>query len=559
MVNLKSWQFRMNSYIVLITSQHNPQKMAGQLYHNFKKLQEKFDVIVIGSGMGGLSVASILAKKGKKVLILERHYVIGGYTHTFQRKGYEWDVGLHYVGDVHIEGTGVNKAFKYMSNGNLKWTALDDVYDKAVFGDKVYEFVRGREKMKAKLKEYFPTEKDKKSIDDYFKLLDEVANLGIGYWAEKVIPPFLAKIVGPVLRRKVLKYSDQTTLSALKAITDNGKLIGVLTAQYGDYGLLPSASSFFMHAILANHYMEGAGYPVGGAESIAKTFVPVIEEKGGAALFSAEVKQIIVENNKAIGVEMADGKKIYANLIISDAGVVNTFSKLLPEVTIKKHKLDEKLKNLEPSVAHLDLYIGVNDSNENLKLPKCNYWVFPDEYKHETSREKYKDLNSDVYVVYISFPSAKDPEWIKKHPNKSTVEVITGVPYEWFSKWEKTAWKQRGEEYEKMKKDVADKFFEKLYQVEPQLKGKVDYFEVSSPLSTQKFTNHPKGEIYGVSHTPKRFRQEFLKPYTPVKNLFLTGQDVSVASIVGAMLGGVLCASAILKKDVMSYITRVTK
>lgn len=533
--------------------------MTGQIYHNFKGLQTKFDAIVIGSGIGGLTAAALLAKTGKKVLILERHYVIGGYTHTFKRKDYEWDVGLHYVGDVHIEGTMLNKAFRYLSNENLKWTPLDDVYDKAVFGDKVYEFVRGREKMRAKLKEYFPAEKDGKSIDEYFKILDKVANIGIGYWAEKVIPPFLAKLLGPLLRRKVLKYSDQTTLSALQAITDNEKLIGVLTAQYGDYGLLPSESSFFMHAILANHYMEGAGYPVGGAGSIAKTIVPVIEEKGGVALFSAEVKEIIVKNNKAIGVEMADGQKIYAKLIISDAGVVNTFSKLLPEETIKKHHLDQELKNLEPSVAHMDLYIGINDSCENLKLPKCNYWVFPEEYKHEKSREKYKDISDQVPVVYISFPSAKDPEWQKKHPNKSTVEVITGVPYEWFSKWENTAWKQRPEEYEKMKKYVADQFFEKLYQVEPQLKGKVDFFEVSSPLSTKKFTNHPKGEIYGVSHTPKRFRQLFLKPHTPVKNLFLTGQDVSIASIAGAMLGGVLCVSAILKKDVMGHINRVIK
>ena len=127
------------------------------------------------------------------------------------------------------------------------------------------------------------------------------------------------------------------------------------------------------------------------------------------------------------------------------------------------------------------------------------------------------------------------------------------------NKWENTTHKTREAAYEHLKKKVSDQLFEILYRVEPQLKGKVDFFEVSSPLSTKKYTNHQKGEIYGVSHTPERFRQEFLKPYTPVKNLYLTGQDVMIASIAGGLMGGVLCATAILKKDMFSYINRVVK
>ncbi|MCC6563351.1 FAD-dependent oxidoreductase, partial [Candidatus Uhrbacteria bacterium] len=253
------------------------------------------------------------------------------------------------------------------------------------------------------------------------------------------------------------------------------------------------------------------------------------------------------------------GKKIYGTYIISDAGVANTFGRLLPQAVRERHHLDEKLKQLEPSAAHMGLYIGIKDSPKNLKLPACNYWVFPDEYNHERGRANYKTFTDTIPVAYISFPSAKDPEWEVKHPGISAVEIIILLPFDWFAKWEDTAWKKRGEEYEKMKKDVADQLFEILYRVEPQLKGKVDYYEISTPLSTKKFTNHPHGEIYGVSHTPKRFRQEFLKPYTPVQNLFMTGQDVMVASIAGGLMGGVLCASAILKKDVLSTIKRVIK
>lgn len=533
--------------------------MSALLYRAFKKLEEKYDAIVIGSGLGGLSVAAILAKAGQRALVLERHYEIGGYTHSFKRRGYEWDVGLHYVGQVHIPGTALNKIFRYISDEKLEWAPLDEVYDRAVFGAEEFHFIRGRENLKANLKTYFPSVKDQAAIDAYFDLLKKVENLGIGYYVEKVIPPLLARMFGPWLRRRVLQYSDQTTLSVLTTLTDNKKLIGVLTAQYGDYGLPPAQSSFYMHALLANHYMEGAAYPVGGSASLARTIIPVIEAAGGAVLFSAEVRQIIIANNTATGVEMADGTKLHAKRIISDAGIYNTFGALIPQDAAKKHGLADKLKELEPSCAHIGLYIGVKESPQTLHLPRCNYWVFPPEYDHELSRRRQVDFNSEIPVAYISFPAAKDPRWPDTHPNRTTVEAIIIVPYEWFGLWEGTAWKKRGGDYEAMKKTIAEQLLEIVYRVAPQLHGKVDYLEISTPLSTKKFTNHPRGEIYGAAHTPKRFRQTFLKPWTPVKNLFLTGQDIMTASIAGALMGGVLTASAILKRDVLGRIKRVIK
>lgn len=533
--------------------------MPGMLYNAFKGHADSWDAIVIGSGIGGLSVASLLSKQGKKVLLLERHYEIGGFTHVFKRKGYAWDVGLHYVGQAHIPGTTLNKVFRYASDEKLEWAPLDDAYDRIVFGDRHIDFVRGKENLRATFKKEFPDAKDQASIDAYFKLLEEVENIGIGYYVEKALPPFLSKIFGPWLRRGMLRYSDKTTLEVLRGITDNEQLIGVLTAQYGDYGVMPSESSFYMHALVANHYMDGGAYPVGGAGQIANTMVPVIEKAGGAVLFMADVKEIIVENNKAVGVRMADGKEIRSKYVISNAGVVNTFSRLLPKAVRDQHGLEEKLKQLEPSAAHMGLYIGIKESQKTLKMPACNYWVFPEEYNHERGRGNYKTFTDQIPVAYISFPSAKDPAWEEKHPGLSAVEIIILLPWEWFEKWQDIERRKTTEDYQQMKQAVADQLLEILYRVEPSLRGKVDYYEVSTPLSTRKYVNHPHGEIYGAAHTPKRFRQDFLKPYTPVKNLFMSGQDVMVASIAGGLMGGMLCASAILKKDMLGVIKRAIK
>jgi all-trans-retinol 13,14-reductase len=538
--------------------------ITSKIYKNYiKSAQTKdaktFDVIIIGSGTGGMSAASCLAQAGKRVLLLEQHNVLGGFTHTFERAGYIWDIGLHYVGQVHNNGSVLNKVFRYISKDKLKWAPLDDIYDRAIFGNEEYQFPRGRDKLKAKLKEYFPSEKDTVSIDKYFTLLNEAQNLSNGYYLEKTLPPLLSTIFGDFLRRSTLQVSDKTTLEVLKGITDNTKLIGVLTAQYGDYGLEPSKSSFYMHTLLVNHYMEGAAYPVGGASKFAEYIVPIIYESGGMALTQAEVAEIIVEKNTAIGVCMKDGEALYANTIISAAGIVSTYSQLLSKEVIKSHALDKLLDQLEPATAHVGLYIGIKESSKALGLKKCNYWIFPQQYDHDRARKEYKYINATIPVSFVSFPSAKDPLAEKTHPGRTTAEVIMLLPYDWFTKWENTKWKKRGEEYKALKEVLAQQMFEQLYRVAPQLKGKIDYYEVSTPLSTRHFSHHRRGEIYGIAHSPQRFQQKFLRVHTPVKNLFLSGQDVMTASIAGGTMAGLLCASTILKEHQLWTINKTIK
>ena len=529
-------------------------KRTGRPYKQILNLNIGFDGIVIGSGIGGLSVAALLAREGKKILVLEQHYIAGGYTHVFKRGGYEWDVGLHYIGDAYDKNSMVRKTFDYLTNCKLVWSAMDEIYDIAVFGNKEYAFYQGREKCKSQFKKYFPSSKDRESIDRYFELLKEVENVGMGYYIEKLLPPFLAKITGPLLRSPLLKYADKTTRAVLNEITDNEELIGVITTQYGDYGLPPAESSFYIHAMVANHYMNGGAYPVGGSSSIADTIISVIEENGGMVLHSAEVKSIMVVGNKVRGVKMMDDKIIHAPLVISDAGIKNTFLKLLDEDTRQKHALTEKIASLRPSAAHVCLYIGLKKSAAELQLPKCNYWVFPPHYNHDENQAAYKQASDPLPVAYISFPSAKDPEWDKQYPGKSTIEIVTLVPYEWFNKWENSTWNKRGAEYEAFKEQIAQQLLQKLFQIKPHLKNEIDYYELSTPLSTQTFTHNDQGEIYGLAHTPERFQQRFLKPATPIKNLYLTGQDVFTAGVSGAMMGGVLCATAILKKNMLAKI-----
>jgi phytoene dehydrogenase-like protein len=514
-----------------------------------ERLDEPYDAIVIGSGIGGTSAAAILAKAGKKVLVLERHYTAGGFTHTFQRKGYEWDVGVHYIGEVHRRNSTLRKIFDYITNGNLHWAFMGDIYDKIIFGEESYEFISGSERFKDRLYLYFP--KEKKAIDQYLSLVYQTGAAMKNFFMEKALPPLISKITYPFLSSKFLKLSDRTTLDVVSSLTDNQKLIGVLTAQYGDYGLPPGESSFAIHAIIARHYLEGGNYPIGGSGKICATIDPLIEEAGGKILVKAEVQEILVEGDRAVGVKLTNSDEIRAPLIISDAGVMNTFGRLLAPSVQEKFSMKEKLKTIKPSLSHLCIYIGIKESKKSMNLGKTNYWIYPG-YDHDANIKRYlKDPSSPLPVVYISFPSAKDPTWEERFPDRSTIEVIGFAPYEWFSKWEGTEWRKRGEEYESFKQKLSDRMMEQVYRHLPQIRDKIDHMELSTPLSTKHFCNYQYGEIYGLEHTPERFRMRWLRPHTPVKNLFLTGQDIVTDGVGGALFGGVLAASAILKKNVI--------
>ncbi len=532
--------------------------MEQKLSLSYKRDEIKgdYDVIIIGSGLGGMVTGSILAKEGKKVLVLERHYTGGGYTHVFKRRGYEWDVGVHYIGEMHKD-TMLKKIFDYCTDDDpIEWADMGEVYDKLFFGDEEFNYVKGTQNFVEQMKKYFPAQEDQDAIDEYISLVYSTQKKQTMYFAEKVIPGAMRWIFGSALRKSALKL-NKSTKEVLEGITTNKKLIAVLTGQFGDYGLPPSKSSFLMHCMLTKHYFNGGFYPVGGSSVIYDKIAPSIINRGGNIYTNAEVDEIIIKNNKAIGVKMEDGKEIFAKWIVSSAGAVNTYSKLIPQSVLKAKKMDKLLDNVTPSIGHLCLYMGFNHSTEELKLQKSNYWIYPDRFDHDKNIEEFlEDQESELPVVYVSFPSAKDPDWDRRYPGKATIDIITLADYDWYKKWEDARWMKRGDEYNALKEKMAQRMMEKLFHYEPQLRGKVDYYELSTPLSTKHFVNYQTGELYGLEASPERFNQKFLRPRTPIKNLFLTGQDTVSVGVGGAVASGLLTASNMMKRNLTGRMNK---
>lgn len=521
------------------------------------RVADDYDVIVVGSGMGGLTSAALLSQLGKKVLVLEQHYTAGGFTHSYDGNGYEWDVGVHYIGDMGAKTAG-RGLFDFISGGKLKWAPMDPVYDRIIIGDEHFDFVAGPENFKAELKKHFPDEGD--AIEKYVELISKT-NKYMGRMTQlKAFPNWLVALKGLLGQNKVPEYVLDNTYEVLKSLTDNEKLISVLCGQWGDHGLPPKKSVFMMHAIIARHYLHGGFYPIGGASKIAETIIPQIQASGGEVFTYADVSEIIVDKGRATGVKMSDGHSIYAPTIISNAGAINTFTKLLPAAVSEKLGYAEKANSVQRSMSHLGMYIGLKGTAEELGLPKTNLWIYPNGDHDGNVAAAQADPNNPFPLLYVSFPSAKDPDFERRYPGRSTIELVTGpCDFEQYRPWADKTWGKRGDDYEAFKEELSQRMLTMLYKQMPELEGKIDYYETSTPLSTDYFCRYEHGEAYGLAHNRHRFDQQWLTPKTKVPGLYLTGQDVVTCGVVGALMAGMVTAMKIVGLNGARKILKMIK
>jgi all-trans-retinol 13,14-reductase len=530
-------------------------------------LARRYDAVIIGSGLGGLTAARLLAEAGRSVLVLERHYTLGGFTHVFKRKGWEWDVGVHYVGQLDHPRRTLRRLFDRVTDGKLEWASMGDVVDRIVFPDAEYPFYAGVAALKDGLKSQFPTAADGRAIDGYVERVFEAVGASRFYYLEKAVDGIAGGIggrvlpqsaadalgglaraaVGPWMRRRYLALARRTTYEVLRELTAKPRLIAVLSGQYGDYGLPPKRSSFVMHAAVAQHYFGGGYYPVGGSASIAAPIVAGIEARGGLCMVRAAVEQILVRGGQAVGVRLAGGQEVEAGLVVSNAGVHATHRLLAADA--------ERLAAvaaLPASVAHASLYLGFEGDPQALQLPRANDWIYPGD-DHDAQVERFeRDATAPLPVAYVSYPAAKDPDFPRRFPGKSTVEVITLAPWERFSAWADSTWQRRPADYEAAKAELSERLLAALWARRPQLRAALRHCELSTPLSTQHFTGVGRGEIYGLTHAPERFAAKGLRPATELPGLYLTGQDVITCGVAGALFSGFLTASVILRRNLLS-------
>jgi len=555
-----------------------------------KKVQEKkIDVIIIGSGLGGLTVASLLSQRNYNVLVLEQHDQAGGCLHTFEEKGYEFDVGLHYVGgQVGNRWSPVRKMFDAVTGGRVEWNKLDEPYDAAIFGEDRYEFRGDYNATREMLKEKFADcPSDVKAIEKFYRSFSPL-NLHIrlaGWFISKTLGPFLRKLLSPLLTLPARGLLNVTTEEKWQQFGASDKLIAVMNYLYGDYGLEPAKSCYAVGGMVFQHWEGGAFYPEGGSSALAVGACEVVAQNGGNVLVNARVEKIIVESGKAVGVQLTNGTKFFASKVVSDAGARNTFLRLLDEKAqqhinekfMNRLKIDkafslgdeqanpdsEGVTGLSPSCALMTLFVGLNEDCSALGIPATNIWKSAG-YRANQNMEKFRNsrdgFDVDFPVIFFGSNSAKDRSYESRFgKHRGSIMVLAPVNYGWFKEWNDGRVHARGKGYEKLKERWEKRLLEELYNMYPKCRGHVAFKDLGTPLSNNYYLGVREGEVYGLSHSVERFwdYSDDLSPATDIAGLYISGQDILSAGIAGALSGGLLCMASISNFALASHVPNI--
>jgi all-trans-retinol 13,14-reductase len=493
---------------------------------------DNYDIVIIGSGMGGLVCGDILSREGYKVCILEKNKQIGGCLQTYVRDKVIFDAGVHYLGGLE-KGQNFYQILKYLEViDRLKLQQMDkDAFDKIVIDndEKEYVFAQGYDNFIQKLVADFPDEEN--AIKAYCNKIKEVCskfslyNLrSSGQYNEKV---------------SVLEIDAK---AFIESITDNPKLQAVLAGNNALYAGQPGKTPFYVHALILNSYIESSWKCVDGGSQIAKYLARNIREGGGVIQRNSEVKRIVEENGKITHVELTDGSKIYGSEFISNMHPVKTLE--ITDTEIIRNTYRTRLKNLENSISSFTLNIVLKKNS--FKYFKSNYYVH-----NEGCVWSIADYTEENWPLgYVLFLSANS----KSEEYADGMTILTYMRYQEIKEWESTFntvtfEEDRGKEYDAFKKRKAEKLLDSVSKKFPGLRKCIQAYYTATPLSYRDYIGNDDGSLYGIVKDYKDPLKTFISPRTKLPNLYFTGQNLHLHGILGAAMSGVVTCCAFMGND----------
>lgn len=505
-----------------------------------------YDLIVIGSGMGGLTVASLMARlRGKRILVLEKHNRPGGYTHDFKRGRYHFDTGLHYLGNME-KGSITRRMFDLITDGRVEWAQMPDPFEKFVYPDLRFDVYANLNRTIAALCDLYPHES--RAIRRYYKDAKRAASC-LAMQMNRRNAWFVMRGLAAVARTVLRQPLELTTSSYLDTHFKDRQLKALLVSQWGDYGLPPELSPFGLHGMIVNFYSQGGFYPSGGSGTIADSVRGIVESRGGRFMFQKEVTSILIRGGQAVGVrtkkagaeDTTEEEEYRAPAIVSNAGALETYLRLLPPDQPVGFRADlERFVRNHPPTTNLTLFLGFSRDPRELGLNGANLWIY-DGIDHDSIfAERGAWLESgQPSSAYVSFHSLKDPE-----AQAHSAEVLSFTDYTFFSQWSNQPWNRRDSAYKKSKERIAEAMIAFVDGFFPGFRDIIEYSELGTPLTNEYFTGHHKGAAYGLRSVAERFlpaNVAWTHPKSPIPGLYLTGADVAGLGVTGAMMGGLMC------------------
>ncbi len=486
---------------------------------------EKFDVIVIGSGLGGLVSANILSKEGLKVCVLEMDKRIGGTLQSFAKEGVMFNTGLNYTESLG-KGEILNRYFSYlgiMDKMNIQRLDMDG-FDKISFGDDniEYPFAQGHENFIRCLTQFFPDEEA--NLRTYIHKMGEVCNRFPFYNLD-------SDTVSMQALGHQLNVSD-----FLKSCTANTKLQKVLAGMNSLYAGIEGETPMYVHSLINYSFIKSAWRFVNGSSQLALQLARGIEANGGSIRTHMKVVALEGEKNVIQRVRLENGEVFEAKKIISNIHPSSTL-RLLSENMVRK-SYSNRIFALENSVGMFTLYIVLKKNS--LDQFNFNYHHFPNSNVWGT---KYTEENWPEHFLMYSPANTKSGKYA------NGLIVLTYMRFDELKDWQNSNRSNRPQEYYDFKQRKSEKLLIVLENRFPGITKNIKSYYSSTPLSYRDYTGTPEGSAYGIIKNADNPLLSLVAPKSKVSNLLFTGQNLNMHGILGVTISSVLACQELIGRD----------
>ena len=489
---------------------------------------DRYDIVIVGSGLGGLVCGAILSREGYKVCILEKNRQIGGNLQTFVRNKVIFDSGVHYIGGLD-KGQNLYQIFKYLGiMDQLKLQRMDrDAFDVIMFaGDpREYYLAQGYDHFIETLCRDFPGERA--AIVRYCEAIREVCakfplyNLRSGSYFEK------------------MEAVEMGAKAFIDSLTENHLLRQVLAGNNLLYAGVADKTPFYVHALVLNSYIESSWRCVDGGSQIARLLVKVIREHGGSIRKHTKVRSLHEEEGAIQYAELEGGERIYGERFISNAHPVKTLE--MVESSLIRPVYRNRLKSLENSISVFILNIVLKKNS--FPYRNRNYYCFNNVDVWDGM--DYDESNWPKSYALLFSASSRSGEFAEG------ATLMAYMKYEDVEPWANTfntdsCKNDRGESYQQFKARKAELLIDLTEEKFPGFREHIEAWYAATPLSFRDYIGTDDGSMYGIAKDYNEPLRTFISPRTKISNLFLTGQNLNLHGILGVTFSALVTCAELL-------------
>jgi all-trans-retinol 13,14-reductase len=487
---------------------------------------KKYDVVILGSGLGGLQCGYILSKHGYKVGIFEKQPQLGGCLQVFHRKGYTFDTGMHYLGGLG-EGEILRQLFDYYSiTKDVKLKKLDaHCFDKIVIQNDVFPYAMGYDNFIETLAQYFPAERQ--GITQFIEAIQTIAYASPLYDLRKINSP--AFLESDYIKKSVGEF--------IASFTKNPVLQNVLAGTNPLYAGFPEKTPVYIHALILHSYIRSSWRIIGGSHTIVDSLVNSIRNMGGEIFNHHEITKINCDNEKVVSVETSLGEIIESKYFISNIHPAKTLE-LIDSHLIRK-AFRYRINNMENTTSNFTLYLAFKPNC----VPYLNYNHYQYFGKSVWHTQKYTPDEWPKSFLYMHQSRIE----MEKYANSA--QVLAFMNYKDVAPWENTQIGKRGQDYLDFKEEKALQLIDCLEKDYPGTKENIAFYETSTPLTYRDYTGSKNGSLYGILRDCHSPAETFVSQRTKIPNLFLTGQNINAHGFLGVSIGSIITCAEFLGVD----------